>query len=190
MLDSRIRPIIDIPLNNIGKKLAMLGVQSNHVTILGFVFGIVAMYQIVIGQFSIALLFFVLNRFCDGVDGAVGFLDIVCDFIIYSGIVLAFAINDNSKSLAAAFLIFCFVGPITSFLSYAIIAAKREISTKRRGVKSFYYLGGICEGTETSFILALMCVKPGIFSSICLVYGILCLLTTLGRTYAAYTDFN
>ena len=200
MLDSTVRVIIDVPLNYIGKRMAALGFSANYITFLGFFLGIIAIHQIIIGNFQQALIFLIINRFCDGIDGAIarhtnltdfgGFLDIICDFVIYSGIVLAFAINDHSKALAAAFLIFCFIGPITSFLAYAIIAAKRKVNTDASGKKSFYHLGGICEGTETALILILMCIVPNIYIEICLIYGLLCIITTVGRCYAAYVDFH
>lgn len=199
MLDSRVRKLIDKPLDAVGKKLGLFGVTANSVTIFGFISGILSIIFIANDSLNYALLFLCLNRLSDGLDGAVarasklsdfgGFLDIVSDFIIYSGIVFAFAIRDTSVALYAAFLIFSFVGPITSFLAYAIIAAKKDVNTVKRGKKSFYYLGGICEGTETAFILILMCIMPSIFAEICVVYGILCWLTTAGRVYATWHDF-
>jgi len=114
----------------------------------------------------------------------------VCDFIIYSGIVFAFGIANPDHLIYANFLIFSFIGPITSFLAYAIIASKRQINTQKRGKKSFYYLGGICEGTETAVVLVLFCLIPKHFNIICLVFGILCWLTTLGRVYRAWNDFG
>src|SRR5204863_1842029 len=82
------------------------------------------------------------------------------------------------------------IGPITSFLAYATIAAKKQIHCDRRGKKSFYYLGGICEGTETAVILILMCMIPEIFPELCFFYGILCWMTTIGRIYQAWNDFG
>ncbi len=199
MLDSRVRRVINKPLDAVGKKLGMVGITANSVTIFGFFCGILSIALIANDYLNYALFFLCLNRLSDGLDGAVarasklsdfgGFLDIVSDFIIYSGIVFAFAMRDTSVALYAAFLIFSFIGPITSFLAYAIIAAKNDVSTLKRGKKSFYYLGGICEGTETAFVLILMCVIPNIFAEICVVYGILCWLTTAGRVYATWYDF-
>jgi hypothetical protein len=44
-----------------------------------------------------------------------------------------------------AILIFSFVGTGSSFRAYAIMAAKRGVSTELRGRKSLYYLGGLTE---------------------------------------------
>jgi phosphatidylglycerophosphate synthase len=200
MFDAPIRPYINLPLNWMGRKISHLGISANAVTLMGFSFGLGAIGCILQGNYLLGALFLVFNRLFDGLDGAVarsqglsdfgGFLDIVCDFIIYSGIVFAFGIHDSNKLIYAAFLIFSFVGPITSFLAYSILAAKNNIQTTKRGEKSFYYLGGICEGTETTLTLFLLCLIPDYFSIICIVYGCLCWITTIGRTYNAFTDFK
>ena len=199
MLDSLIRPFIDTPLNKVGKYLLKIGISANTMTIIGFVLGLIAMLFIYNQQLSIAFICIVLSRLADGFDGAIarnskltdfgGFLDTVCDFIIYSGIVFSFGLYSTENLPHALFLIFSFIGPTTSFLAYAIIAGKRKISTDKRGKKSFYYLGGICEGTETIFTLLLMCVIPQYFGIICIIYGVLCWMTTMGRIYNAWIDF-
>lgn len=200
MLDPYMRCLIDPPLNSIGKQLAQWGVRANAITALGFLMGLLAMVMIGMRHYEYATIFLILNRFLDGVDGAIarhshlsdfgGFFDIVCDFIIYSGLVFSFAIANPQNSFSAAFLIFSFIGPITSFLAYATLAAKQQIHCERRGKKSFYYLGGICEGTETAAVLIVMCLVPEIFPELCFVYGILCWLTTVGRIYQAWHDFG
>jgi phosphatidylglycerophosphate synthase len=200
MLDSRVRRLIDKPLNLIGVQLDIIGITANSMTVFGFFCGIFSILSIANDNLSYGLFFLCLNRLADGLDGAVarasklsdfgGFLDIVSDFIIYSGVIFAFAFRDPSQALYSTFLIFSFIGPIASFLAYAIIAAKKDINTEKRGKKSFYYLGGICEGTETAFILILICLVPSIFAEVCIVYGILCWITTAGRVYAAWSDFS
>ena len=200
MLDPYIRPLIDPPLNAVGERLAKAGITSNAMTILGFAFGLAAITLIVYQDYMFGLSCLIANRLCDGLDGAIarhkglsdfgGFLDIVCDFIIYAGVVFAFGIAESKHLMYATFLIFSFIGPITSFLAYAILAAKNQKHTSKRGKKSFYYLGGICEGTETTTALIHACVFPNMFKEICLIYGFLCWVTTFGRVYAAWCDFG
>ena len=200
MLDSTIRPWIDPPLDFIGKRMAAYNVSANTITLIGFSIGLIAIVMISLKQYNIAVIFILLNRLLDGIDGAIarngyqsdfgGFLDVLCDFIIYAGIIFAFGFANPDKLMYVAFLIFSFIGPITSFLGYAIIAAKKQINTVCRGQKSFYYLGGICEGTETAFMLVLICIYPHYFNIISLIFGILCWLTTIGRVYNTWTDFG
>jgi len=200
MLDPYVRPLIDPPLNYLGKRIASYGISANAITLGGFACGLVAMILISMKLYYTALVFIGLNRLLDGIDGAVarctslsdfgGFLDIVCDFIIYSGIVFAFGVADQANLFCASFLIFSFIGPISSFLAYAIIAAKKQITTTSQGKKSFYYLGGICEGTETTILLSLLCIMPNHFNISCIIYGLLCWMTTIGRIYNAWVDFG
>ena len=200
MLDPYVRPFVDPPLNYIGKRLAAQGISANVITLLGFAFGLIAIFMIMINQYETAAICICLNRLLDGVDGAVarfsqpsdfgGFLDIVCDFIIYSGVVFAFGVANPDNLFCVTILIFSFIGPISSFLAYAIIASKRQLSTTRRGKKSFFHMGGICEGTETAALLILLCCFPDYFNPIAVIYGILCWMTTFGRIQTAWTDFG
>ena len=200
MFDAQLRPLIDRLLNPIGRGLVTLGVTANQVTMIGAAFGLIAAVCAAAGLFYLALWFVIANRFIDGLDGAVarasrssdfgGYLDIVCDFIFYSAIPLAFAVARPETALAAAFLIFSFIGTATSFLGFAILAEKHQVTTQIRGKKAFYYLGGLTEGTETILLFLAMLVWPDYFSLMAIIFGILCWVTTGTRIYAAYRQFN
>lgn len=200
MLDPYLRPLIDPPLNTLGRYLARVGVSANRMTLLAFLFGVAAIFLIMAHRYSAAMVFILLNRLADGLDGAIarntamtdlgGFLDIVGDFIIYSGIVLAFGLANPQNLPYAAILLFSFIGPIASFLAYAIIATKRQTTTENRGKKSFFYLGGICEGTETAAVLVLFCLAPPYFDVLAIGYAVLCWITTAQRVYFAHRDFG
>ena len=200
MFDAQLRPLIDRLLNPIGRGLVALGMTANQVTMIGAAFGLIAAGCVAAGLFYPALWFVIANRVIDGLDGAVarasrssdfgGYLDIVSDFIFYSAIPLAFAVARPETALAAAFLIFSFIGTATSFLGFAILAEKHQVTTQIRGKKAFYYLGGLTEGTETILLFLAMLLWPDYFSPMAIVFGILCWLTTGTRIYAAYRQFN
>jgi phosphatidylglycerophosphate synthase len=197
MLDARLRRLIDPPLERLAGPLAARGLSANAVTLIGFALGLCAMAAIALQLYLLGLGLLLVNRLCDGLDGALarrrglsdlgGFLDIVLDFIVYSGVPFAFALADPARNgLAAAFLIFSFVGTGTSFLAFAIMAAKRGLATDLRGRKSLYYLGGLTEGTETLLALVLACLLPGWFPAVAYVFGGLCWLTTATRITVAW----
>ncbi|MDB9890808.1 CDP-alcohol phosphatidyltransferase family protein [Alphaproteobacteria bacterium] len=200
MFDAQLRPLIDQLLNPVGRGLVTLGVTANQVTMIGAAFGLIAAGFAAAGLFYPALWFVIANRFIDGLDGAVarasrssdfgGYLDIVCDFIFYSAIPLAFAVARPETALAAAFLIFSFIGTATSFLGFAVLAEKHQVTTQIRGKKAFYYLGGLIEGTETILLFLAMLVWPDYFRLMAIIFGILCWVTTGTRIYAAYRQFN
>lgn len=191
MIDHKIRPLMDPLLTRIGLMFSKLTISANAMTGIGFVFGCLTLLCILMDQAPLGGVFFILNRICDGLDGGIarnqgltdfgGYLDIISDFIIYPAIPLAFAITNPHQALAAAFVIFAMAGAMTSFLAFAILCAKNDMETTKRGQKSFYYLGGLCEGFETAVFLGAMCFFPGYFSLLAWIFGVLCCLTTLGR---------
>ena len=200
MFDAQIRPMIDQLLNPVGRALVRLGVTANQVTLAGAGFGLLAAGCVAFEMSQTALWLVLLNRIADGVDGAVarasrssdfgGYLDIVSDFIFYSAIPFAFALARPENALAAVFLIFSFIGTASSFLGFAILAEKHQVTTEIRGKKTFYYLGGLTEGAETVLLLLAMLIWPDYFSIMALLFGLLCWVTTGTRIYAAYRQFN
>lgn len=201
MFDAKIRPWIDPPLDKLADALRSSGLTANAITIAGFVIGLGAMVAIATGYFLTAFVLLAINRIADGLDGALarrlgptdlgGYLDIVLDFIFYSGIVFAFAVYDaEQNALAAAFLIFSFIGTGCSFLAFAIVAAKRKMTTSARGQKSIYYLGGLTEGAETITLLLALCVWPLAFPVLAWIFGAMCWLTTLTRIAMAKDAFG
>lgn len=200
MLDATLRKVIDPPLNVTGVRLARLGVQANWVTLVGFAIGLAAIPALATQNYALALAAILANRLMDGLDGAVaranggtdfgGFLDIVCDFIFYSGVVFGCALAHPENATAAAFLIFSFMGTGASFLAYAAIAARKGVTTEARGIKAIYYLGGLTEGTETIAVLCLFCIWPAGFVPVAYVFGALCWLTTASRFHSAWRTFG
>ena len=200
MFDAQIRHIMDRLLKPIGKGVAVRGVTANHVTIIGVLCGLIAAVCVASQLFGIAFWLILLNRVADGLDGAVarasmatdfgGYLDIVCDFVFYSAIPFAFATAQPENALASAFLIFSFIGTASSFLAFAILAEKHNISTEIRGKKTFYYLGGLTEGAETILLLLAMVTWPSYFIFMAFGFGFLCWVTTITRIYAAYSQFS
>jgi phosphatidylglycerophosphate synthase len=195
MLDRAARRLIDPVLEQLAAAAQQRNLTANQVTIAGFACGLAAMAAIALQSYGLGLLLLLANRLADGVDGALakrngptdlgGYLDIVLDFIIYSGAGFAFALAQPEHALAAAFLIFSFMGTGSSFLAFAIFAAKRKLDGEAATNKSFYYLGGITEGTETILLFVIVLLFPGWFPVAAYAYGTLCWLTTIGRIGAA-----
>jgi phosphatidylglycerophosphate synthase len=201
MLDAAARRVITPVFDFAGTRLARRGLKANVVTIAGLSIGALVIPALAIEAYGIALGIVLVNRLLDGLDGAVarsssitdlgGYLDIVGDFLFYSAVPFGFALaRPEENALASAFVIFSFIGTGASFLTYAIMAAKRDITTDIRGRKSLYYLGGLTEGTETIAFLVLICVVPDNFSLIAWIFGVVCWVTTFSRMLAAATEFG
>lgn len=201
MFDSRLRPLINPPLNATGKALAGIGVTANGTTLAGLAIGLVAALLIALGNPLVALIPLLLSRIADGLDGAVaratqktdfgGYLDIAADFLFYGLIPLAFVVmNPDANGLAGAFLLTSFYFNGTSFLGFAILAEKHDMATNAQGEKSLYYSNGILEGAETIVFFALLCVLPSCFVPLAYVFGVACFVTGFLRIYGAHRTFT
>ena len=185
-----IKPIVDA----LGKPLARAGVTANQLTLAGFLIGLSAAFLIASGAYLTGAAVIFISRSCDALDGAVarqhtptdrgGFLDIALDFIFYASIPLAFAVADPARNaLAAATLLAAFVGTASSFLAFAAIAAKRGMHSTAYPDKSFYFLGGLAEATETLATFAAMCVWPQHFALLAYAFSVACAITIATRLW-------
>jgi phosphatidylglycerophosphate synthase len=200
LLDARLRPIIDPPLNRAGRALARAGVTANALTFTGLALGLGGAAAIALGQIGWGLALIIANRLLDGLDGAVarargpsdfgGYCDIVADFAFYVSVPLGFGILSPANTLPAAVLIASFVLTGVSFLAFAVIAGKRGATTEAHGKKSFFYSTGLAEGTETIAVFIAMCLWPAAFPVIAYGYAGLCALTVIQRSAMAASDFR
>jgi phosphatidylglycerophosphate synthase len=200
MLDARLRPLIDPPLNAGARRAMALGLSANAMTGIGFAIGLLALAALGRGHYGLGLLLILMNRTCDGLDGAIarrvgvselgGFLDIVADFLFYALVPLGFALADPAHARAAAVLIVSFVATGSTFLAFAVIAGGRGLTSAARGRKSFYHLGGLAEGSETILAFVLFCLFPSAFPTLAYLFAALCALTALGRVRAAFVLFS
>ncbi|KWV90920.1 CDP-alcohol phosphatidyltransferase family protein [Erythrobacter sp. YT30] len=200
MLDAKLRPLIDPPLNAMGRALAGVGISANALTFTGLALGLGGAVAIALGELWLGLALIIANRIFDGLDGAVarirgpsqlgGYFDIVADFAFYVSIPLGFGILSSSNTLPALVLVASFVLTGVSFLAFAVIAAKRGEETSAHGTKSFFYSTGLAEGTETIAVFVAMCLLPAWFGTIAYVYAGLCVLTVFQRSALAITQFK
>lgn len=201
-----IRPVIEA----LATGLHHAGVRANTLTWLGWAFGMTSAAAISQQAYTTGLLLLVLSRLLDGLDGAVarlsvpsdagGFLDISLDFWFYAAIPLAFAwANPEENALPAAFLLAAFIGTGTSFLAYAVMREKQNKHTSPPAqpthgyndgtvLKSFYFLGGLTEATETIGFFIAMCLWPQHFATLATVFAVLCLITSATRIKSGLRD--
>lgn len=201
MLDKAVQAAIRPVMVRAARVLCRAGVSADVLTWTGFALGLGAAAAIASSHFLSGLGLLLASRLMDGLDGAVarathptdrgGFLDITLDFLFYASIPLAFAVADPAaNALAAAVLLASFVGTGSSFLAFAVIAEKRKLQSLVTPDKSFYFLGGLTEATETLITFAAMCLWPQWFTTIAYGFAILCAITTALRIGWGYTSFR
>jgi phosphatidylglycerophosphate synthase len=197
MLDRRAIEFLRPTIAWAAGRLASQGVTATQTTVFGFAVGVGAAICLTQGWFITGLVALLISRLCDALDGAIarlsqptdagGFLDITLDFLFYASIPLAFAIYDPThNALAAAILLAAFIGTGTSFLAFATLAAKRGMHNAAMPNKSFYFLGGLTEATETLTVFALMCLWPSGFPVFAGVFSALCALTIVTRIWGGW----
>lgn len=175
MIDAKLLPLQRRLLRPMALGLVTFGVRADQVTITGFLVGIVALPLLASEQYIWTLVFILLNRLLDGIDGELArltittdrgaFLDIALDFVFYALIPLGFALaNVTENALAAAVLLAAFVGTGSSFLAFSLMAEKRKLHAQKFPSKGLYYLGGLTEGAETIAVFVAFCLWPNLFT--------------------------
>ncbi len=201
MLDRFATALIRPAMGATARTLVRAGVRANTITVTGFAIGLMAAFFIAIHAYSLGLAAILVSRLCDALDGAVArqthtsdagaFLDIALDFVFYASIPLAFAVADpGTNALPGAALLAAFVGTSSSFLAFAVLAAKRGITSLDYPDKSFYFLGGLTEATETLVCFCAMCLWPQHFALLAWVFAGLCAITTTTRIGWGWRTFS
>jgi phosphatidylglycerophosphate synthase len=201
MIDRQTTALIRPALESLARRLVRLRIGADALTFAGLAVGWAAASAIALQAFWLGAALILVSRLFDGLDGAVarvttptdrgGFLDISLDFLFYPAIPLAFAIADpTANALAAAALLAAFVGTGTCFLAFATIAAKRGLTSVDYPGKSFYFLGGLTEATETLAFFIAMCVWPQHFAVLALLFAAMCAVTIVTRILWGWKAFR
>ena len=201
MIDRQTTALIRPALDGLARLLVRRGIGADALTFTGLAVGWAAAGAIALHAFGLGAALILVSRLLDGLDGAVarattptdrgGFLDISLDFLFYPAIPLAFAVADpTANALAAAVLLAAFVGTGTCFLAFATIAAKRGLTSVDYPDKSFYFLGGLTEATETLAFFVAMCVWPQNFAALALLFAAMCAVTIVTRIYWGWQAFR
>ena len=201
MLDRQTTAVLRPFIKRLAQALARAGWQADTLTWCGFAIGLAGSLAIGLGHFWVGLALLLVSRLFDALDGAVArldrptdrgaFLDIALDFVFYASVPLAFAVADpTANALPAAVLLASFVGTGSSFLAFAVLAAKRGMASTAYPDKSFFFLGGLTEATETLLCFAAMCVWPEHFAALAYGFAALCALTTATRIAWGWRAFG
>jgi phosphatidylglycerophosphate synthase len=201
MLDKVIQQALKPLMTRAARGLVRLGLGADAISLAGFAIGMAAAAAIATQHDLVGLALLLLSRLMDGLDGAVarattptdrgGFLDITLDFLFYAAVPLAFALADPIRNaLPAAVLLAAFIGTGSSFLAFAAVAEKRQLQSLAFPDKSFYFLGGLTEATETIAAFVAMCLWPQWFPHIAYGFAVLCGITVVLRVGWGWQRFR
>ncbi len=201
MFDRAMRKIFDPYLNIIAKQFAKAGISANAISLFGLSIGLAAAVSIAASWFVLGLIFIIISRIADGLDGAVarvtkstdfgGYLDISVDFLFYGAIVFGFIIsNPSANAIVGALLLVAFYFNGATFLGYAILAEKYKLKTDKNDEKSLYFSEGLLEGSETILFFIVICIWPSIFPMLALIFAALTFFTAIMRILNAKKLFT
>ena len=201
MVDRWAMKVVKHPLSIGAMVLYGRGISANQISVVGFILGMMSVPFLYLNWYNVALVCILLNRIADGLDGHVArmgeptdagaYLDISLDFIFYSAVVFGFALaSPEQNSLAAAALIFSFIGTGSTFLAFGIMAERRGFSNFRYPNKGFYYLDGLAEGFETILFFVLCCLFPQNFVIFAWSFAVICFLTTFVRVISGFSTLR
>lgn len=203
MFDARLRQALGPVLDAVASRLDRPGVTPDRITLLGLIVGLgsaaTAAYQL--WWWSLGL--WLLSRLLDGLDGplarrrhraadpapvAGGFLDITADFIVYGATVLGVAVGVTEgygsawQPFAAVLLAYYING--TAFLAFSS-AAERSGRRLDDG-RSFSFIGGLAEGSETILVHSVWLAVPVHASVVAAVWAAVVALSAGWRVVAGY----
>lgn len=198
MFDAPARRLLAPVLDRGGAILADAGVPASAVTATGFAAGVGACVAVAERSWHLGLMLWLINRLLDGLDGPVarrhgasergGFLDIVADFAIYAGFVLAIAVAVPGARLACLALLVAYYLSGTAFLALSSLLERQRNNPdpprryRYSDGRSLRFVGGLAEGTETILAYTAFCLFPDHAALIAWVFTAMVAITAVQRT--------
>ncbi len=189
MLDARARQVLAPTLDRAGARLAAARVPALAITGVGWLTGVAACVAVGTEHWVLGLVLWLLNRLLDGLDGPVarvrgatdlgGFLDIVADFSIYAGFVVAVAVAVPGARLACAALLTAYYVSGTALLALSSLIERGTMGDER----SLRFVGGLAEGTETVMVYVLFCLLPEYAALVAWLFAGVVAFTAVQRVY-------
>ena len=175
MIDTLLR----VPKERLLEPLAarLSEIPPNRVTLVSFVVGLGAALATGGGLYGWGLGLWLLNRLLDGLDGEVarrggrqsdlgGYLDILCDFLVYALVPVALVFSNPAERayLALALLLTSFYINAGSWTLLSALLEKRRRGASAKGERTSVTMpGGLIEGAETVIFYSLFLLFPHAF---------------------------
>eukprot|EP01116_Phalansterium_solitarium_P012228 TRINITY_DN28313_c0_g1_i1.p1 TRINITY_DN28313_c0_g1~~TRINITY_DN28313_c0_g1_i1.p1 ORF type:complete len:205 (-),score=25.54 TRINITY_DN28313_c0_g1_i1:13-627(-) len=176
-------------------------------TLTGLVFGLISAFLCASGIYGKGFVFWWLNRIFDGLDGVVarvqkkqsdlgGYLDILCDFLVYALLPVCLVVSRSSDRtwLLVALLESAYFVNAASLFQLAAILEKRALGSKSKKELTTITMpdaGGkvLIEGTETMVFYSLFILFPEHLDLLFLIFASLVAITSLQRLALAVWYF-
>ncbi len=201
MLDERLRVVKVKALEPLAKRYA--GTSPLQITVAAFAVGLLCAATAAVGNYWAALLLWLVNRILDGLDGEVarlsgrqsdwgGYIDIICDFVVYALVpfALAWSLKSPGALFAVAFLLVTFYVNAGSWLYLSALLEKRQRASRESSLTSIVFPTGLIEGTETIFFYSLFLFLPAFAPYLMSAMALLVIITIFQRLSWAETQLQ
>ena len=192
MFDTLLRQIKDRLFASVAK---MLNIPPNLVTAFSLILGGLTISCILKKLYLVSLIFWILNRFFDGLDGAIarahqrqtdlgGYLDILSDFMIYAAIPISLVVNSPTmeRYFYLTLMISTFYVNAASWMYLSAISEKQAQESKTsREDTTVIMPSGLIGGMETILMYSLFFVIPERIAALFSIMSILAGLTICQR---------
>ena len=195
MFDTYLRNTKD----RIGEPIArrLTNISPNAISLIGLGFGIASAFFAARQLYLLGLVFWLLNRIFDGLDGLLarlhdkqddfgGYLDILLDFIAYAAIPLGFGLGAASQNVyqALAVLLSIYYLNTASWMFLSAILEKRAARDPETST-TIIMPTGLIGGFETIVFYSLFFLLPQYITQLFIIFSLLILLTIVQRLFWA-----
>jgi len=190
------RSLLAGPLDQAASWLSRLGVTPGAATAAGLLVGVAAAVAAGIGQWTTALVLWLVSRLADGLDGPMarvtgqaspwgGYLDIVADFTVYGAFVVGCAIGQPDARVAMLVLLLTYYVNGTAFLAFSSAVGQIGTQTGLEDERTHVFSRGLAEGTETIVAHSLFVGLPGAMVPLAWVFAAMVTITIAQRLVVA-----
>lgn len=190
MLDEELRRVAKPFYRPFARAFARRGVSGDALTVAGLGVGVVCLVAVAVGANIVGLALWLLNRLFDGLDGEVArlrgessdfgaFADIVADFFMYGGLVVALAIQHPEARLALVVLLLAYYLNGSIFLVLSDILHRLDV--ERLTERGLHFRRSLTEGFETIVAGVLFLIFPQSVSLIAWVFAAMVFVSSAQR---------
>jgi len=157
-------------------------------TAAGLAAGAAGCVAIAVDRWWLGLALWIVNRIADGLDGPIarrggatdlgGFFDVIADFMVYGGVLVAIAISMPQARLACLVTLLAYYLSGSSFLAFSSLATKREMAGDGR---SLVFPAGLAEGSETIAAYIVILAMPDSVETLLWVWAAIVFFTLAQR---------
>ena len=206
MLDEILREIKEVVLIPYARILVRFS-SPNQMTLIGFFLGIASAYSFATGLVGWGMVFWFANRIVDGFDGTMarvsgkqtdfgGFLDMVCDMVVYALIPIGLTVYAASLEaqinafswhwFSLSIMLGVFYVNIGSLFYLSALIEKHNSLKKGSKTTSIAFPTSLIEGTETIVFYTLFMLFVEHLFLLYLVFSFLCCINIMHRLVWLY----